>query len=56
MWCVPKVKTYRLKPCFDHIRLEGREVFVAFDSDCMSKENVQDALAALERVADRMVP
>ena len=47
MWCVPKVKPYRLKPCFDYIRLEGREVVVAFDSDCMSKENVQDALAAL---------
>lgn len=47
LWCIPKVKPYRLKPCFDHIRLEGREVFVAFDSDCMSKKNVQDALAAL---------
>ena len=47
MWCVPKVKPYRLKPCFDYVRLEGREVFVAFDSDCMSKANVQDALAAL---------
>jgi hypothetical protein len=47
MWCVPKVRPYRLKPCFDHIRLECREVFVAFDSDCMSKAGVQDALAAL---------
>ncbi|MDQ3767841.1 MAG: DUF3854 domain-containing protein [Actinomycetota bacterium] len=47
MWCVPKAKPYRLKPCFDHFRLEGREVFVAFDSDCMSKGSVQDALAAL---------
>jgi Domain of unknown function (DUF3854) len=47
MWCVPKVKPYRLKSCFDHIRLEGREVLVAFDSDCMSKAEVQDALAAL---------
>src|SRR5919112_3690231 len=47
MWCVPKVKPYRLKPCFDHIQLEGRPVFVAFDSDCMSKAGVQDALAAL---------
>ncbi len=47
MWCVPKVKPYRLKPCFDHIRLEGREVFVCFDSDCMTKAGVQDALAAL---------
>lgn len=47
MWCVPKVRPYRLKPCFDHVRLEGREVMVAFDSDCMSKAGVQDALAAL---------
>ncbi len=47
MWCVPKVKPYRLKPCFDHIRLTGRDVFVAFDSDCMSKAGVQEALAAL---------
>jgi hypothetical protein len=47
MWCIPKVKPYRLKPCFDHIRLEGRPVFVAFDSDCMSKAGVLDALAAL---------
>jgi hypothetical protein len=47
MWCVPRVKPYRLKPCFDHIRLRGREVFVAFDSDCMTKPGAQDALAAL---------
>jgi len=47
MWCVPKVKPYRLKPCFDYIRLKGRVVIVAFDSDCMSKANVQDALVAL---------
>jgi hypothetical protein len=45
MWCVPGVKPYRLKPCFDHIRLAGRPVFVAFDSDCMTKESVQQALA-----------
>ncbi len=47
MWCVPKTRPYRLKPCFDHIKLEGREVFIAFDSDCMSKASVQGALAAL---------
>ena len=47
MWCVPEVRPYRLKPCFDQIRLEGREVLVAFDSDCMSKAGVQEALAAL---------
>src|SRR5215212_5619031 len=47
MWCVPKVKPYRRKACFDHIRLEGREVVVTFDSDCISKAGVQDSLAAL---------
>jgi len=47
MWCVPKVRPYRLKPCFDHVRLVDREVLVAFDSDCMTKEGVQEALAAL---------
>jgi hypothetical protein len=49
MWCVPKIRPYRLKPCFDHVRLESREIFVAFDSDCMSKAGVQEALAALVR-------
>ena len=52
MWCVPKAKPYRLKPCFDHIRLEGREVLVAFDSDCMSKAGVQTALEALVRALE----
>ncbi len=47
MFCVPGEKPYRLKACFDYIRLEGREVFVCFDSDCMTKAGVQDALAAL---------
>ena len=47
MWCVPKVKPYRLKACFDHIRLKGREVLVVFDSDCMTKAGVQEALEAL---------
>ena len=55
MWCVPKAKPYRLKSCFDHIRLEGREVVVAFDSDCMSKAGVQDALAALVAALKRLV-
>jgi hypothetical protein len=47
MWCVPGVRPYRLRPCFDHIRLEGRKVYVAFDSDCASKPEVQQAQAAL---------
>jgi hypothetical protein len=46
-WCVPKAKPYRLKPCFDHIALEGRKVYIIFDSDCMTKAGVQDALTAL---------
>jgi hypothetical protein len=46
-WCVPKAKPHTLRPCWDHVRLEGREVFVAFDSDVMTKPEVQDALAAL---------
>lgn len=48
-WCVPKVRPYRLRPCWDHVRLEGREVTICFDSDCMTKEDVQRALAALVR-------
>ena len=52
MWNVPRVKPKRLRPCFDHVRLEGRPVYVCFDSDCMTKEGVQRALgefvAALE--------
>ena len=49
MWCVPKVKPYRLKACFDHVRLEDRDVLVVFDSDCMTKAGVQEALEALVR-------
>ena len=52
MWCVPKVRPYRLKACFDHVRLEGREVLVAFDSDCMTKAGVQEALEALVRALE----
>lgn len=34
-------------PCWDHVALDGRRVFVAFDSDMMEKENVQLALERL---------
>jgi hypothetical protein len=34
-------------PCWDHVALEGRRVFVVFDSDVMEKENVQLALERL---------
>jgi hypothetical protein len=47
MWCVPKEKPFRLKPCFDYIRLGGRPVLVAFDSDCMTKASVQRSLSEL---------
>lgn len=40
-------------PCWDHVRLDGRRVYVVFDSDVMVKEGVQLALerlvAALEK-------
>lgn len=46
-----------LLPCFDSVALEGRRVFVVFDSDVMTKPEVQEALARLvaalkERGAD----
>ena len=41
---VPKSKPKRLLPCWDHVRLAGRRVFVAFDSDWGHKETVHDAL------------
>jgi hypothetical protein len=41
---VPKSKPKRLLPCWDHVRLEGRRVFVAFDSDWRRKATVHDAL------------
>ena len=32
MWNIPKVKPKRLRPCFDHVRLEGRLVYVCFET------------------------
>jgi len=34
-------------PCWDHVRLNGRRVYIVFDSDVMTKENVQLALERL---------
>lgn len=34
-------------PCWDHVALEGREVYVVFDSDVMVKREVQLALERL---------
>jgi len=31
-------------PCWDHVPLEGRRTFIAFDSDVMAKKEVQDAM------------
>jgi hypothetical protein len=38
-------------PCWDHVALEGRTVFLAFDSDVMGKSEVQ---LALERLAEAL--
>jgi uncharacterized protein DUF3854 len=38
-------------PCWDHVALEGRTVFLAFDSDVMAKPEVQ---LALERLAEAL--
>jgi hypothetical protein len=52
MWCVPKVKPYKLKPCFDHVPLRGRTVRVVFDSDALSKPEVQQALEAIVKALE----
>jgi hypothetical protein len=36
-------------PCWDHVRLDGRRVYIVFDSDVMAKEGVQLALERLVR-------
>jgi putative DNA primase/helicase len=41
---VPKSKPKRLLPCWDHVRLVGRRVFIVFDSDWRRKDTVHDAL------------
>jgi hypothetical protein len=41
---VPKSRPKRLLPCWDHVRLAGRRVFIVFDSDWRRKEGVHDAL------------
>ena len=46
-WCVAGTKGRQLLPCFDHIALEGRRVYVVFDADIVEKENVQLALSRL---------
>lgn len=46
-WCVKGTKARKLLPCWDHIRLDGRRIYVVFDSDVMFKEGVQLALERL---------
>lgn len=41
---IPKTKPKELLPCWDHVRLEGRRVYVGFDSDWAYKEGVHAAL------------
>src|SRR5215204_217060 len=46
-------KDGELLRCWEHVALEGREVFAVFDSDVMLKENVQ---LALERLVAALEP
>jgi hypothetical protein len=41
---VPKSRPKRLLPCWDHIRLAGRRVFLVFDSDWRRNDTVHGAL------------
>jgi len=41
---VPKTNPKELLPCWNHVRLKGRRVFIAFDSDWRHKEGVHGAL------------
>jgi hypothetical protein len=46
-FAVAGTKGRELLSCFDSVALEGRRVFVVFDSDVMTKPEVQEALARL---------
>jgi hypothetical protein len=50
-YCVTGTKGRELLPCWKHIELSGRRVYVVFDADVMVKENVQ---AALERLVSAL--
>jgi hypothetical protein len=41
-----------LLPCWGHVRLKGRRVYIVFDSDVMVKEGVQLALERLVRALE----
>jgi len=46
-WCVPGTNGTELLPCWDHVALQGRNVYVAFDSDVLTNANIQLALTRL---------
>ena len=46
-FCVKGTRAKQLLPCWDHVALKGRRVYLVFDSDVMEKENVQRALGRL---------
>lgn len=46
-FCVKDTHGKELLPCWDHVALKSRRVFIVFDADVMFKENVQLALERL---------
>jgi hypothetical protein len=49
---VPRSKPKKLLPCWDHVNLSGRRVFIVFDSDWRRNETVH---AALQWLVDALV-
>lgn len=47
MYAVKDTQGRQLKPCWDHVRLEGRTVNVVYDCDVMTKPEVQQALSCI---------
>jgi len=50
VWMAQKDK--KLLPCWDHVPLHGRVVYIVFDADVMTKEGVQLALERLVRLLE----
>jgi hypothetical protein len=46
-FAVSKTRSAKLLPCFDHIPLRGRLVYVLYDADARTNADVQDALGRL---------
>ncbi len=51
VWCWQRKG--EMLPCWDHVRLDGRRVFVVFDADVMVKLEVQLALERLVQALER---